>query len=59
MGKKKKKRKVYDSLKLAASARRNAELEQYGRLLSLRPGSSMKSKKDYKRNKKVEIENED
>lgn len=58
MGKKKKK-KVYNSLKVAAEARRNAEIEQYGKLLSLRPGSSMRSKKDYKRNKKVNIEDED
>lgn len=55
MGKKVKKRK-YDPNKLAAAARRDAEIEKYGKLLSLRPGSEMKSKKDYTRNKKVKPE---
>lgn len=39
-------------------ARREQELEDYGKLVSLRPSKIMRSKKDYKRNKKVNLENE-
>lgn len=60
MGKKKKKKiKV---INLAEKVRRENELKQYGRLLSLRPSIEHKSKKVYNRkekHKKDEIRTED
>lgn len=54
-----KKKKAYSKLKIVEEARRNAEIKEYGKMVSLRPGSTIKSKKDYKRVKKVEIPRED
>lgn len=45
--------------KLAEKARRDKELETYGKLLSLRPGKVHKSKKDYDRKKNKKIDYED
>lgn len=44
--------------KFAEKARRENELKEYGKLLSLRPGKIHKSKKDYNRqeNKKIDYE---
>lgn len=46
-------------LKFAEKARRDQELEKYGKLVSLRPGITHKSKKDYNRQefKKIDYEN--
>lgn len=41
--------------KLAEKARRENEIKTYGKLVSLRPTVAMESKKKYKRNKKVNI----
>ena len=53
MGKNKKKKKKYSSVKAIAAIRRKAEIEEHGKVLSFRPGSSFKSKKEYKRQNKV------
>lgn len=45
------KKKRNQNLKFAESARRKNEIEQYGRLLSLRPSVVHKSKKNYNRQK--------
>lgn len=45
----KKKLKKYCSLKAVLDARREQELSDLGKLVSLRPSVVMKSKKDYKR----------
>ena len=51
---KRKKRKKYSSQKASESIRREREISEYGKLLSLRPSKVHESKKKYKRNKKVE-----
>ena len=50
------KNKTIKRNKLAEKARKDKELETYGKLLSLRPGKVHKSKKDYdrKKNKKID-----
>ena len=55
MGKKKKRTKRYDSSKAAQAARREQELADYGRILSLRPSVTHESSKDYKRAREKEI----
>ncbi len=60
MMKKNKKRKIYNQLKVAKSIQRDLEIKEYGKQVSLRPGSVFKSKKSYKRSKiKKEDINED
>lgn len=49
---KKKKKKIYSQQKTAESIRRQKELEEYGKILSLRPGIEHKSKKIYSRKQK-------
>ena len=46
---KKKKKKSYSSFNTLQDIRRNKEIEDVGKLVSLRPSIVMKSKKDYKR----------
>jgi len=48
----KKKKKKVNILSLAEKARREKEIEKYGRLLSLRPSVEHKSKKQYTRKEK-------
>lgn len=45
------KQKKLTNFSFAQEARRKQEIEQYGRILSLRPSSVHKSKKDYNRQK--------
>lgn len=45
------KQKKIINFSFAQEARRKREIEQYGRILSLRPSSVHKSKKDYNRQK--------
>ena len=52
--KKNSKKKVFNSLIQSLKSRRDLELKDYGKLLSLRPSKVMKSKKDYKRSWKLE-----
>lgn len=52
--KKNSKKKVFNSLLQSLKSRRDLELKDYGKLLSLRPSKVMKSKKDYKRSWKLE-----
>lgn len=47
----KKRRKPFDSLKIQKAAARNAEIKEHGKLISFRPTRSMKSLKEYKREK--------
>ena len=49
----KKKRTKNKLLKLSEFIRRKNELDEYGKLVSLRPSQVMKSKKDYKRKWKL------
>ena len=49
------KKKKYSSQKAFELLRRKTELQEHGRLLSLRPSKVHESKKKYKRNKKVDI----
>lgn len=53
---KKQKKKQYTTLKARLKADREKEIEQYGKLVSMRPSKVHKSKKDYerKRNKLAE-----
>ena len=53
---KKKKKKKFNSHKAEKAASRKAEIEAHGKLISLRPGKIFKSGKEYKRNKKVDYE---
>ena len=53
--KRKKHKKKYSSQKVSESIRREREISEYGKLLSLRPSKVHESKKKYKRNKKVDI----
>lgn len=55
---KRKKQKKYSSQKLSESIRREREISEYGKLLSLRPSKVHDSKKKYKRNKKVNLDDE-
>lgn len=55
---KRKKRKKYSSQKASESIRREREISEYGKLLSLRPSKVHESKKKYKRNKKVNLDDE-
>ena len=48
MGKKKKK-KVFNSHKVQKAINRKEEIEEHGKLISLRPGKVFKSGKEYKR----------
>ena len=54
MGKKKKNQR-FSSSKAAQAARREQELADYGRILSLRPSVTHESSKDYKRAREKEI----
>lgn len=45
--------------KFAEKARRENEIKEYGKLLSLRPGKVHKSKKDYSRKENKKIIEED
>jgi len=59
MGKKKKK-KLFNSHKAQKAANRKAEIEEHGKLISLRPGKVFKSKKEYNRkNNKVKEQDYD
>ena len=49
---KRNKRKKYSSQKISESIRREREISEYGKLLSLRPSKVHESKKKYKRNNK-------
>lgn len=51
------KKKKFDIVKASSNARRIAEIEKYGKLISRRPSSVHKSKKAYNRqdNKKIEF----
>lgn len=49
---KRKKQKKYSSQKASESIRREREISEYGKLLSLRPSKVHESKKKYKRNQK-------
>lgn len=49
----KKKKKKYNPQKMIEAARRENEIKECGRVLSLRPSIVYNSKKYYKRNKKV------
>lgn len=49
---KRKKRKKYSSQKASESIRREREISEYGKLLSLRPSKIHESKKKYRRNQK-------
>lgn len=51
--------KKKNNIKLAEKARRDNELQEYGKLLSLRPGKVHKSKKDYNRKESKKIKEED
>ena len=51
-----KRKKKYNSLKFSEKIRRDKELEEYGRILSLRPSKVHESKKKYRRNKKVDVD---
>ena len=53
---KKNKKKQFSNLKSLLKADREKEIEQYGKLVSMRPSKVHKSKKDYdrKRNKMAE-----
>jgi hypothetical protein len=46
---KKKKKKSYSSFNTLQDIRRNNEIRENGKMVSLRPSIVMKSKKDYKR----------
>lgn len=50
---KKWKKKKFDSHKAQKAANRKAEIEEHGKLISLRPGKIFKSGKEYKRLKKI------
>jgi predicted RNA methylase len=56
--KKRKKKLVYNSHKAQKAAFREAEIQEHGKLISLRPSKVFKSKKDYKRNKKVDYDSD-
>lgn len=49
---KRKKRKKYSSQKASESIRREREISEYGKLLSLRPSKVHESKKKYRRDQK-------
>ena len=53
----KKKKKKYDPLKIAKKVRRDLEIQEHGKQISFRPSSVFKSRKQYKRNNKISIEN--
>lgn len=52
----KKKKKLLTNLKAAEQVRREKEIQTYGKLLSLRPSKVIESKKTYKRNKHVDLD---
>jgi hypothetical protein len=52
MVKKRKKKKVATNFNLAEKVRRENELKEYGKILSLRPSVEHKSKKTYSRKEK-------
>ena len=53
-----KRKKKYSSQKAFELLRRKNELEEYGKLLSLRPSKVHESKKRYKRNKRINLDDE-
>ena len=55
MGKRKKNHKVNPDT-LSDKIRRDSEIKNFGKIISLRPGKVMKSKKDYKRKWKLSDE---
>ena len=56
---KKRKKKKYNPQKLSEAARREQEIKDCGRILSLRPSVVHTSKKTYKRDKKAGLRDED
>ena len=56
--KKKKNKQKFNNLKTLLKADREKEIEQYGKLVSMRPSKVHKSKKDYDR-KKNKVNNSD
>jgi len=52
----KKKKKKYNSEKVFEKIRREDEIKTFGKILSLRPSKVHESKKKYKRDKKVDID---
>lgn len=54
--KKRKKKKTWNLLKTSEAIRRKEEIKTYGKLVSLRPGRIMRSKRQYDRKKKVNYE---
>lgn len=51
-----KKKKKYSSEKVFEKIRRENEIKTFGKILSLRPSKVHDSKKKYKRNKKVDLD---
>ena len=52
----KKKKKKYNAEKVFEKIRRENEIKTFGKILSLRPSITHKSKKKYKRIKKVKLD---
>lgn len=52
----KKKKKKYNAEKVFEKIRREDEIKTFGKILSLRPSKVHESKKKYKRDKKVDID---
>jgi len=55
----KKKKKKYNTNKIIKALNREEEIKEHGKLISFRPTKVMKSGKEYKRNKKVKIYEDD
>lgn len=51
-----KKKKKYNAEKVFEKIRRENEIKTFGKILSLRPSKVHNSKKKYKRNKKVRLD---
>ena len=56
---KKKRKKLYSFLKTAKAIQRDLEIQEHGKVISLRPTKVFKSKKEYKREKFRIDENND
>ena len=55
----KNKQKKYNSEKVFEKLRREEEIKTFGKILSLRPSVIHDNKKKYKRNKKVDLNDEE
>lgn len=55
MKSRKRRKKRYNTNKVLKALNREEEIKKHGKLISFRPTKVMKSGKEYKRNKKVEI----